>query len=286
MSGHSSEHAAARSGKQFELWGLDQELMGSPGFILTSILAEHPGAHSTQLVKALLARNDAAYANARQSGSPQDMLLMQAHQSDFQALVQSLRADGNARSQRLAQSLLETFKIYINCCNNQARLSNHERDTLMKRTFLAYQRARPNPERRVLFKFGEEHIYRGFNPYNYDGIGNFLAEDADGHGASGVHILALGISGTQTKFAGIAKPWATSPYSLDDDDHARFKFLAPFITQSFSDGYTLYDLRPFRTQFDAMRIADPGFQRLVFGYDFLVLIAHTTAIRPIDPSVF
>ena len=279
-------HAAQRSGHRFDLWGLDQELMGAPGFILKSILETHPGSQSTKLVRAMLADNNRDYIKAAQTGAPPDMYLLQEPRSTFTGLQESLKSDGSAKAQALAQSLYDTYNIYVDCCNEHANRSNRNRAVLMKQTYLAYQRSHPDSNRRILFKFGEEHAYRGINPVNNNDIGNFITEEADGRGTTDVHVLALGISGTQTVFAGIGKHWAEPTYSLMDDDHTRFHFLKPFIDIANPTGYTVYDLRPFRSHFAQMGIADLGYFRLVYGYDFLVLIQNTTADPGIDPTIF
>ena len=54
----------------------------------------------------------------------------------------------------------------------------------------------------------------------------------------------------------------------------------------FPDGWTLYDLRPLRVHFSQTGIADAGYERLVFGYDFLLLVPRTTADPAIDPNAF
>jgi hypothetical protein len=290
----SGEYAFLRSayiatGGTLRVWGIDQELMGSPGYILTLILATNPGPRSTQLARELLAANDADYAVASTSGSPEDTFLMKAAPEKLTALETSLATDGNPRARSLAKSLVDTYRIYIDCCNERAAQSNRARALLMKQTLTSYLRAdSPGgvPPPKIFFKFGEEHMYRGFNVIRNNDVGNMVSELADSLGVSDVHVLVLGAKGSQTAFAGIGKPWRTATYDLQDDDHARFHYLAPFVAQMDPGGTTLYDLRPLRTHFASMGIADRDYERLVYGYDFLVLIANTTPDPAIDPTVF
>lgn len=280
------QHAAERSGSHFALWGLDQELMGAPGFILNSILETHPGPNSSALVQSMLLENERDWKKAAQTGAPPDTYLLQANESTFSRLVASLKHDGNARAVAMAQSLLDTYRIYVDCCNENARTSNRNRAILMKQTYVSYVRAQGDENRHIFFKFGEEHLYRGINPIGNNDLGNFMTETADALGTTDLHVLALGISGKQTVFAGIGKPWIDRTYSLMDDGHDRFHFLKPFIDAAYPAGYTLYDLRPFRSHFTAMGIADIGFRQLVYGYDFLVLIQSTTPDPGITPDIF
>jgi hypothetical protein len=282
------EHADRATGGTLRLWGLDQELMGSSKYLLESMLEQHPGARSTALIQQMLHEDEADYRNAERSGDPTSMFVMQVAPEKLSALAASLRIDGNARANALVRALIETRDIYINCCNEMAARSNRDRALLMKQTLAAYVQAvgtHAEPPK-IFFKFGEEHLYRGLNPIRNLDLGNFVFEMGDGLDLSDLHVLALGAAGRQSTFAGIGKPWASSAYALDDADHERFHFLAPFLANMASTGWTLYDLRPLRTHFAQAGIADEGYERLVFGYDFLLLVPQTTADPAINPDVF
>ena len=282
------EHANRATGGALRLWGLDQELMGSSKYLLESMLEQHPGARSTALIRQMLHEDEADYRNAARSGDPAAMFVLQVKPAQLSALTASLQSDGNARSSALARALVETRDIYVNCCNELAGRSNRDRALLMKQTLVAYLRASGAyaAPPKIFFKFGEEHLYRGTNPLRNLDLGNFVSELGDGLGLRDLHVLALGAFGRQSKFAGIGKPWASSAYALDDPDHKRFAFLAPFVLSMVPSGWTLYDLRPLRVHFSQAGIADAGYERLVFGYDFLLLVPQTTADPAIDPNAF
>jgi hypothetical protein len=273
---------AARRVPGLRLWGLDQELMGAPGFLFAEMLARHPGRRSRALIAAMNAENDADYAHASQTGAPPDAYLMRVPRADLVRLQRSLATDGDAEARRLAASLLATHDIYVDCCNDKANESNRNRAILMKRTLHDYIGAAPLPK--VLFKFGEEHLYRGLNPVNNYDLGNHLYELGDTDGLKSVGILALGVSGTKTVFGGFGKPWRTAPSDTIGDP--RFAYLAPFIAAMYPQGWTLYDLRSFRSHFNGVGIADRNFRMLTYGYDFLLLIPNVTPDSAIDPTVF
>jgi hypothetical protein len=48
-----------------------------------------------------------------------------------------------------------------------------------------------------------------------------------------------------------------------------------------ADGFTVFDLRGFRPGFQSLGPVDREMERLIFGYDFLVLIPHPAASHPI-----
>lgn len=281
------EHAARMTGDRLQLWGLDQELMGSSKFLLESMLAQRPGPHSTALINALLAQDAADYAKAAQSGDPGEMFVLRVDPQALQALRASLAQDGDARSQALVAGLIATRDIYANCCNAFAAQSNRDRAILMKQTLAADLNAAGAYARppKIFFKFGGEHLYRGVNPlYNLD-LGNYVTEIADGLGLRAVNVLVLGTDGKQSKFAGIGKPWAEASYELGDQDHDTFAFITPFVRATGASP-ALYDLRLLRKHFSQVGITDQEYERMVYGYDFLLLIPNTTADPPIAPNAF
>ncbi len=272
---------------RLRLWGLDQELMGASKFLLESILEQRPGPQSTALIHAMLAQDAADYAKAAQSGDPGQMFLLQVDAGSLHALEASLQQDGNARAQRLVAGLIATRDIYANCCNSLAAQSNRDRALLMKQTLVAYLNAAGAYARppKTFFKFGGEHLYRGLNPLNNLDLGNYVTEIADGLGLRSMNVLVLGTEGKQSRFAGIGKPWADASYKLGDEDHDTFAFLTPFV-QATGTLPALYDLRLLRTHFSEAGITDKEYARMVYGYDFLLLIPNTTADPPIAPQAF
>ena len=124
-------------------------------------------------------------------------------------------------------------------------------------------------------KFGDWHLYKGFNPLQNNDIGNFVTELADGQGAKAVHIIILPVKGTRLRFAGIGRPYSPESFKMLDDND--YKFMQPFVDSAGSEGWTVFDLRKLRDE----AISDFSLQRLVLGYDLLVLIPEATAATQI-----
>lgn len=277
------ERASRATSGRLDVWGLDQELMGASTFLLESIGATHPPAPVQAQLQALIARDASDMKNAYTSGDPMQTFMMLTPREPLVALRDELRASGDRDGARYAGALLDSRDIYVDCCNAHAYQSNRMRSQLMKRTLLSYLANQPTGK--LFFKFGEEHLYRGFNVIRNNDLGNFVAERADAAGTSDIRILALGAAGEQIKFAGMGR-WTHAKYGLLDDAHARFAYLKPFVEAMYPTGWTLFDLRPFRSHFAAMGIPDKDYERLVYGYDFLLLIPKTTADDPLDPKAF
>jgi|HubBroStandDraft_4_1064222.scaffolds.fasta_scaffold11957_5 hypothetical protein len=58
--------------------------------------------------------------------------------------------------------------------------------------------------------------------------------------------------------------------------------LTPLYAEAYLDAWTVSDLRPLRSQFDTLDHVDRELERLIFGYDVLVLVPDVTAAAPID----
>jgi hypothetical protein len=91
---------AAREGK-FHLWGLDQEFLGSPGFIFTRILETHPGKEAEAAIKDFIKKNDDARAKAAESGKPDEMFMFTVSDAEVDHAGDLLRTQGSAQAQEL-----------------------------------------------------------------------------------------------------------------------------------------------------------------------------------------
>jgi len=262
------------------LWGIDQELMGSSGFLLEKILDTKPGPGAKAALQALLKENADDLAAAAKTGSPGELFMMKAKQEELDAARDLLTKDGNAEAQRLFGSLLASRDIYQKNMTGSYYVSNRQRALLMKSTFVPLSAAamqKQGAPPKILFKFGGWHTYRGLNPIHSSEIGNLVNEFAEAHGLKSLHILILGVKGEQLHFAGIGKPFAPAPLDLVNDKDSEFSFMGPFITHMVENHWTLFDLRALRSNFASYGKTDPELERLTFGMDFIVLIPDPQA---------
>jgi hypothetical protein len=280
-----SRCARSAQGGKFHLWGLDQELMGASGFILTQILATHPGPEATSEVQLLLQKNDAARAAAVKSGNPGETYMMAASDQDLNHLRDLLRKQGNPTSQSLMDALIESREIYQKNMNGSGYDSNRQRALLMKATFeRAYQQAAQAEGKppKVLMKFGGDHTYKGFNPLRNNDLGNLVAELADAQGTRSLHLLILGAKGSQLRFAGIGRPFQPGEFNLAQDKDSDFLFLKPMFDNLENEGWTMFDLRGLRKGFRSLGPVDKELERMIFGNDLLVLIPNATPSQQIQ----
>jgi hypothetical protein len=258
-----------------QIWGLDQELMGSGGVILQAILDTHPGPEATKEAQTLLQENADKYAVAAKSGNPGDLFMMSATDTELNHLKELLAKEANPQSQALVASLIASREIYQKNMSNNGFESNRQRALLMKSTFHRnYQNAAhaDGKPAKIVFKYGFWHMYKGFNPLHNNDMGNLVAELADALGARSIHIGLLGVRGKQLKFAGMGRPFEAAELNLREDKD--FLYLKPMFDNLASDGFTLFDLRAFRKEFSSLGPIDKELERLIFGYDFLILIPN------------
>jgi hypothetical protein len=276
--------ARSAHGSKFQLWGLDQELMGASGLILTRILETHPGKTAGDEVRRLLQKSDEAHAAAIKSGSPGDTFMITSSEEELNRLRDLLRREGTPVSQSLIDALIVSRDIYLKNMTVGYE-SNRERALLMKKTFeQEYDRATQAEGKppKVLLKFGGDHTYKGFNPLRNNDLGNFLTELADRQSTASLHILILGVKGSQLRFAGIGRPFQPGDFNLAEDKDSDFLFLKPMFENLTSEGWTMFDVRGLRKGFRALGPVDKELERMIFGNDLLVLIPQATPSRQIQ----
>jgi hypothetical protein len=256
------------------LWGLDQEFLGSPKYILQLILDAQPGLPAESIVQQLQTQCAVDTQRGVASGSWQDACMLRLSQPDLVNLQTVLERTGNRRARELAAALIETHHIYSVHESGHSYDANRERALLLKHNFLTeYQQlaATIGKPPRVLLKFGENHLFKGFDETDLNDLGNFVTEFADGLGSTSLHIAVLGIRGEEEAKFGPGRA-----------DRAVAKDAAPgalrsFYAEAYRKSWTVFDLRPLRSEFACLGHIDRAVERLIFGYDTLVLIPEVTA---------
>jgi hypothetical protein len=200
--------------------------------------------------------------------------MLRLSQPDLENLQAAVERTGNRRALELTAMLIKTHHIYSVHESGHSYDANRERALLLKHNFLAeYQQlaATTGKPPRVLLKFGENHLYKGFDETDLNDLGNFVTEFADGMGSTSLHIAILGVRGEDAAKSGpgqvdrpVATDTATGP-------------LEPLVAETYRQEWTLFDLRPLRSEFATLRHVDRALERLIFGYDLLVLIPQVTA---------
>jgi hypothetical protein len=267
----------ARVGQnEFRVWGLNQEMSGAAGLVLSRVLASGIGQKARPAMQQLLHQNDEAYRKAVQSGSMFDLLMIAADDKELAGGAALLLKDGSPEARSLFASLVESHEINR---TSPAEYGNaRRRERLMKTLFAAnYERAAAGAAAppKVLLKFGAYHVYRGLNPVHGSGIGNYVAEFAEGQGAQSLHIRLAAVKGAYPIHPRVGEPPQLRPFNLEEQPGSRY--LQPMFSNLLRSDWTMFDLRPLRQDLNAPGgTMHPDLATLVLGYDILVMIPHGT----------
>ncbi len=265
---------------EFHLWGLNQEAFGAGGLILSRILESRPGEAARPAMRELFQKNEDANRKALESGRIADLFMLSADDQDLARGVAALQRDGSAEARSLFASLIESHEIHRISPPDYGNARRRER--LMKRRFATeYARAaRRATTNSVLLKLGAFHVYRGLNPVGGHGIGNYVAEFAEGQGAQSLHIRLVAVKGSQPIHPRVGQPAQLRPFNIENAP--RSQYLQPILSNRLQSDWTLFDLRPLRHDFNALAGAtNPDLATLVFGLDMLVVVPEGTPSREI-----
>jgi hypothetical protein len=268
--------AASSQTKKFTLWGLDQEFEGASAILLQQMNAEPNGRVSAAAIRSAMEKDKRAEARARLTGDATQLFITSASDDDVTELQTALKKDGTAVSESIMREFVASRRIYrLNLSDSPD--SNSDRASLLKKHFLeryrALQRNTSNP--RILLKFGDNHMWKGFNDTHQLDLGNFVAELASVEHSTSLHIQVLAARGTLAEFDGYAKPMKDLPFVLaDTPEYGWLKPVVEMLPDKQTDhGSIVVDLRKLRFR----NIAMTGeWERLVYGYDLLVMLPEFT----------
>ena len=270
--------AAASKENSFKLWGLDQEFVGSAGWILHRMLETNPGPKATAAIHTMQRDEQVAVGEAMRTEDFSKLYLQSATDAQIAAAEPAILADGNPRTRELFAQLTKSRSIYREHAGD-FRVANGRRATLLKQNFLADYRVAElvsSHKPRVLAKFGDTHLYRGLNELHEGNLGSFLSEYADVSGSRSLHILVLGVQGEHAQYSKYGQPFKHSQFVLVNDPD--YKWMGPAVAArkyvSAGGPWTLYDLRQLR--FGRVSNLDRDWERVVYGYDLLILIPEIT----------
>jgi hypothetical protein len=261
----------------FHFWGLDQEFIGSGGWLLELTLATHPGPAATAALTRLNGEEHRDAVRAKETGDPSKLFMFAATDSELAEVTAVLQREGNAAANAIFRELVESREIYLKNMQGSPD-SNSQRARLLKDNFRRDMEQAGDRPQKVLVKFGDWHLYKGFNPLHQRDLGNYIAEMADGLGSSSLHICVLGAKGTHRLFTGYDSPTKLEKFVMNEDPD--YRWLKPAIDNQIPTAWTLYDLRKLR--FAKLGEVDPDMERMIYGYDLLVIVPELTPADPVQ----
>jgi hypothetical protein len=248
------------------LWGVDQEFIGSPIFHLKRLVEIAPNPVARAAAAKLLAAEQDAAATAAQ----QNFLLVRYSDADFDALAAAFK--GNAEAQRIVGELKESAAIYQLWMHGHNYENNSRRARLLAANFLKDYRSAADPEPKIVFKMGIEHMTLGTTSINTIDLGTLASEMARLHGKTALRIAFLPAGGHYTAF--MPKPGNPATVEVYKAEEATEFFTAIGVDPAAlaKDGWTLIPLEPVRQALDTQGIEKlkPLPRCILLGFDYVI----------------
>jgi hypothetical protein len=243
------------------------------------ILAEPLSADSRAFIQKLRAEETQDAEMAKASGYPVKLFLFSVSDAALETAKKLLTQGGSERSRQLFASIMTTHKIYQENVEGSPR-ANQDRAVLLKQELLSHLGGWQGSGNggKILLKFGEWHLYRGYNPLGQRDLGNFVAEYADVKDIPSLHIAVLGSRGVHASYGGYAKALDRSAFVMSDDP--RYQWLKVAADVAEPKKWTVFDLHHLRGA-GATTLPD-GWRRLSEGYDLLVLAPEISPSSKLD----
>ena len=129
--------------------------------------------------------------------------------------------------------------------------------------------------KRNLFKYGANHMAKGESFLDVYDIGNLVSSIDDSNYQSSLHLMILGIIGTQ------ASPFEGYPAEKIDQNAELLTTLKPITKIVDGENWCCFDLLPFKNKLMSgkLKVNDVRLERIIKGYDFLVIIPKVTASK-------
>jgi hypothetical protein len=274
------ELARAVRAQQARFVGIDQIFAFSAGYFYQQLASQVKGkAAHTYVAQRAAAYQAQDQANERRGGSTYVLT------SQSPAAVDSLLAitqNESPATRQMVQDYVTSYRIY------QAQIKgtggHQERLNLMRHNLLEalhfYTAGPTQVVPKALFKFGDVHMTRGLSTISfgqfYD-VGNLAQSLVEAQGQQSLHLRVTGKQGSRaTGLNPTTAAKSAQPYTEADAGKE-----APFLKLATGPNWSLFDLRPLQKALGEGKLQVPsqGLQRLIMGFDYLVVIPETTASR-------
>ena len=256
----------------YDVWGVDQEFVGSPRMLLRRLVTIAPDREARQVAEAMLGRAMEGFRRFAEEGDRSAAFMLTATAPDLDRLAAAFAGDPDSEAARIVEQLRASWEVYR--AYNEGRFydNNSTRVDLMRRNLLAHMaRAGEQPwsERRAVIKAGSIHAGRGRTPMQVFDLGALAAELSFVAGLESLHIDVLAKGSFDE--AGRFRDWRESAPEL-----------APLIDLTPDDGPVVFDMRPLRallTERGEKSAEQEQLQELALRFDVVVMFP---AFHPAD----
>jgi hypothetical protein len=150
--------------------------------------------------------------------------------------------------------------------------NNARRARLLAKNFLGNYKAAADPQPKVVFKMGIEHVGLGTTPLNTIDLGTLATSIARTNGKTALRIAFLPIGGRNAAFSPKpGNPATIQPYNSPEAKEF-FQSIGVDGTSIPKDAWTLVPLEPIRQLLDSKGIdgLKPFSRFVLLGYDYVI----------------
>jgi hypothetical protein len=251
------------------LWGVDQEFIGSPQFHLRRLVEVAPNDAARAAAANVLAEEKEAADKVDQKR----FLMTRFRDADFDALAAAFK--GQEEAQNIIAELKESAAIYQLWGSGRNYENNARRARLLAKNFLAAYKSAEEPQPKVVFKMGLEHVGLGTTSVNTIDLGTLATSMARVNGQTALRIAFLPRGGNAAGFS----PKPGNPVSVQPYERKEAKeFFADSGLEAAAlpkEGWALVPLEPIRQALDNKGIngLKPFSRFVLLGYDYLITTA-------------
>jgi hypothetical protein len=255
------------------LWGVDQEFIGSPQFHLKRLGEIAPDETARAAATKILGEEKQAAEKADQK----NFLMTRFRDADFDALAAQFK--GQEEAQNLIAELKESAAIYQLWMSGRNYENNSRRARLLAKNFLAAYKSAADPQPKILFKMGLEHVALGTTTVNTIDLGTLATSMARVNGQTALRIAFLPMAGQVAGFS----PKPGNPVSVQAYDRKEatefFTSIGLETTALPKEGWALVPLEPIRQTLDnkGLNALKPFSRFVLLGYDYLITTADAKA---------
>lgn len=260
-----------------DLWGVDQEFLGSPLLLLERLIELASSDDARKMAGDLLANDREAMATGNQGA----LLMLSGTPEQFSALRVAFAENGDAEA--IIDSLAESAVIYQYNSAKRYFDNNFERIELIKKQFLAEYHAAEEAAPRIMLKMGAFHLGRGTTPTRMFDLGSVLPGLAAANQKTSLHIVYGALSGEQLVMGPASEGYFQARPVKDRLVMPLLEAAGMDLSEIGSSGHYLIPLDPIRRKLGGKGIGELGRfgQFLALGFDYIVTTREGRAATPL-----
>ncbi len=186
-------------GKRDVVWGIDQEFMVAPTYLLERLAEIAPNRPARELARAFAEASAKGDSGLIGQGNIGGVWMVAVTDADLARLRSTFSPASGSEADEIITELTVSRDIYRKQASGAGYEANQQRDDLMKLNFLKFYRAakaRGEARPKALIKLGANHVFRGPSITSTYEIGSFVPEFAVMNGVQSFGILLIAGKGT------------------------------------------------------------------------------------------